>query len=343
MKNNFGLPIVNAQSPHEMDFVYIGEMTGQPDLAKFATAAGMAIQEDLTNLARVYKPELFTYIADEIAPRVPVMTEAGRYTALGQEGFDIDVSDALADDASAGTLVWAAEKVSFQIDPRGLQTFVSDRIANSRGPVQAGAIATKLLMQGLMLRQEIRVRNLADATNNAISNGTDWDTSTAVHTDVAAAQAAMQAALGLRGTHIALGDHIADEMVGNPNIQSSIATAAAVADGRKYLGMVTSDGLATVTNPWGLRVVLPNAMYTTTAPGLGRTKARVWGDDGFLVHVDRDTETSGWAVQLEYLAPVIVRWRDETRGVGGYWYKAYYQRKAYQLTPEAIVKLPDLT
>jgi len=340
--NAHALPIVDALSSHEMDFNYLSEVTGQPDLASFAHAAGMVIQEDLTNMARTYKPENFTFAADAMAPVVKVQTESGRYSALGQEGFDVDVSDNLADDGQAGTLVWAAEKVSFQIDPRGLQTFVSDRIGRTRGEVNAANIATKLLKQALMLRQEIRVRNLADATSNTIANGTDWDTSAAVHTDVAAAQAVMQAALGIRGNLINLGDHVADEMLGNANLVSNIAAASAVSDGRDWLGMITSKGLEN-KNPWGLSVILPNAFYTSSNPGLARVKARVWGDDGYLVYTDRDTETSAWAVQFSYLEPLVVRWRDETRGVGGWWYKMFFQRLVKEITPEAIVKLPDLT
>lgn len=337
------LPIVDARSPHELDFLYLSEVTGQPELASFATAAGMVIQQDLTNLARTYKPDNFTFINEAVAPIVRVQTESGRYSALGQEGFDVDVSDHLADDGQAGTLVWAAEKVSFQIDPRGLQTFVSDRVMIQQGAVNAATTATKLLKQALMLRQEIRVRNLADATSITSTPATDWDTSATVHTDVAAVQSLMQGALGLRANMIALGDHIADELLGNANLVGNIAAASAVQDGRKWLGMVTSAGLAAATNPWGMTVVLPNSFYTSSAPGLARTKARVWGDDGFIFYIDRDTETSAWAVQFSYLEPMVVRWRDESRGVGGWWYKMIYQRLVKELTPEAIVKLIDLT
>lgn len=343
MKQNFGLPILGAQSPHEMDFAYIGEVTGHPELQSFATAAGMVIQEDLTNLARSYKPWQQTMIADEVAPRVSVMTETGRYTTWGQEGFDIAVSDQLADDANAGELVFSAAKVSFQIDPRGLQTFVSDRVAKVRGAASAAAHATTLLSHALALRQEIRVRNLADATSNTSTPGTDWDTSTAINTDVAAAQAAMETLLGLRGTHIAFRNQIADEIIGNPNTAANIAAAATVTDGRKYLGMMEGQSLAQVTNPWGLRVLIPSCSYNSANPGLARVKAQVWGDDGFLFHIDRESETSTWAVQLEYLAPVVVSWRVMERGIGGTMYKMFYQRLAKEITPEAVHKLIDLT
>jgi hypothetical protein len=272
-----------------------------------------------------------------------VGSKSGRYKTLGQEGWDIDLSDYLSDEGEATTLTYAAGNVAYYIDPHGMKSFVSDEAMEENIPINAAAIAVMRLKQACMLRQEIRIRNLADATSNTSTPGTDWDTSTAIHTDVAAGQAIMQPALGQRANVIALGDHIMDEVVGNANMISSIAAAMAATDGRKLLGVATGAGIAEVTNPWGMRVILPNAFYNSAEPGVARTKVRVWGDDGFMFYTDGETFTSTWAVQFELLKETIVRWRDEMRGTGGWWYKLIYKRVAKEITPEAVLKLIDLT
>jgi hypothetical protein len=332
--------LIDSRSKHETDVVYLSEVLEKqdPNFLEFATAAGIVVKEDLTNVARMYKPEQAVFIADAIAPVVAVSTEAGRYTAFGQEGFDIDTSDALADDGEAGTIDLAAEKVDFAIDPRGLQAFVSDRLTRVRPTLVATTVKRLKLL--LTLRQEIRVRNLADAATGAMisANLTNFDSSATVNADIMAAVAAFEANLGISPNRIVLPKNAADAMVGNSNIANQVAASMAVNDGRKWLGVITSKGLE-ASNPWGLQPLFPSSFYTTTAPGLARTKARVWANDGFLVYTDSETETSSWAVQFSYLEPTVVSWRDESRGTGGAWYKVYYQRKEVQLTPEAIYKL----
>ena len=331
-----------AMSPHEDDLIYLSDITGDKDL-QFARSKDLAIQTDLTNMVRAYKPENWTYIGDVVAPRKPVGSKSGRYKTLGQEGWDIDLSDYLSDEGEATTLNFAVGNVAYYIDPHGMKTFISDESMEENIPINAATIGVMRLKQATMLRQEIRIRNLADATSNTSTPGTDWDTSSVIHNDVAAGQEIMQPALGQRANIIALGDHIMDQVVGNANMISSIAAAMAATDGRKLLGAATSTGIAEVTNPWGMRVLLPNSFYNTAAPGLARTKARVWGDDGFMFYVDNETFTSTWAVQFELLKETIVRWRDEMRGTGGWWYKLIYKRVAKEITPEAVVKLIDLT
>jgi len=340
-RNALGI-LEGAQSPHETDLLYLSEQTGDPDL-QFARSKDLALQVDLTNMIRAYKPENWTYIGDTVAPRTPVTSKSGRYKTLGQEGWDIDLSDFLSDEGEPTSLAFAVGNVAYYIDPHGMKTFVSDEAMDENIPINAATIAVKRLQQACLLRQEIRIRNLADATTNTITPGTDWDTSATIHTDVAAAQEIIQPALGQRANIIALGDHVMDQVVGNANMISSIAAAMAATDGRKLPGVATGSGVAEVTKRWGMRVILPNAFYNTAAPGLARVKARVWGDDGFMFYVDNETFTSTWAVQFELLKETIVRWRDEMRGTGGWWYKIIYKRVAKEITPEAIVKLIDLT
>lgn len=341
------LPVVKAPTSRELDFGYIGEVTGAnydgQSLVQFATAAGVTARADLSQIARVYRPQDQVLIADIVAPVTPVDVESGRYSAFGKEGFDIHVSDNLADDANVGSIDFAAEKVSFAIDPRGLKIFVSDRVAKQRGGERIMRMAAMLLKQALMRRQEVRVRNLADATSNTSTPGTDWDTSSVIHNDVEAAQQVMEAALGLRGTHIALGNHIWGEFFGNANYKGDWAAAAALSgDPRALVNFQSPNGLSGL-RPWGMIPVAPNGFYTSTAPGLARTLTRIWGDDGFIFHIDSETETSTWGAQLSYLEPVIVSWRDEQRGMGGTWLKMFVQRKEVELTSEAVLKLVDLT
>lgn len=341
MKTLFVPEMMDKNSP-ENSMQYLSEVTKNPQIVEFATAAQMNVQMDLTNFARVYKPELFNYIQDTVAPRVKVQTESGRYTAFGQEGYDIDTSDYLADDASPNTILWAAEKVSFQIDPRGLQTFVSDRVMDQRGPGNAATIATKLLKQQLTLRQEVRVRNLAEATSQSVTPGTNWDTSSAIWTDISGAQAVMQGALGVRANVIAIGDHILDSMLANTNMKGDIAAAAAMLDGRKFLGLMSGPDLPGVTTMAGMTIVSPNSFYRSSNPGLARVNTRVWGNSVYLFHIDGGSETLTWAIQFEYLPETVVRWRDESRGIGGWWYKMFYQRVVKEITPEAVYKLIDV-
>lgn len=338
-------PRVRGQlSPHEMDLMYLSdtaESAGQEAIS-FATGRQLAIDTTMTNLVRAYRFEEQTFIADIVAPRRAVRSRIGRYKNRGKEALNIDVSDKLSDRGMANEIGFAATESTYLIDPHGLKGFCSDDEIDESGAIQCATELSILLKAATMLRQEIRVRNLADATSFTTNPANDWDTSAAVHMDVKDAVQSMKGRLGFRPNVIVLGDHICDEIVANANIKADIVASTSVADGRDYMRSMTGADLPRF-RPWGMEMLQPDAQFNSASPGLAIANPldRVWGDDGYLFRSDNETRTMTWALQLELLRETIVRWRTEDPA--GWWYKIVYKRVVKEITPEAVHKLIDLT
>ena len=339
LKVQGGNGLQESYSPHELDTMYLSEVSGEPQVHQFARSRDLAIDITMTNFVRAYKFETLTFIGDTVAPRRAVKSKSGRYKTRGKEALDIHVSDQLSDRGMANEIVWAAGETPYFIDPHGLVGFCSDEEIEENGALQCATEVSILLKAAVALRQEIRVRNAADATSNTSTPATNWDTSATIHSDVKDAKQAMKSLSGFLPNVFAIGDHIADAVVANTNIKSDIVSAMSVADGREVLSAMSGQDLARF-RPWGMQVVMPDCMYNSANAGLARVLARVWGDDGYMFRIDNEMRSMTWALQFEMLKEMIVRWRSENPG--GWYYTIIYKRVVKEVTPESIHKLIDL-
>ncbi len=323
---------------------YLYNWTGDEDLSPdhYARAKDMTLDIVMTNLVRAMRWEDTTFIADEIAPVVPVRSRTGSFKTRGNEALNIFVDDSAADKSGGNEVYYSVSATTYSIEKRKLQGLVSDDEMDERGvldPVQEMVI---ILKHGIDLRQEIRIRNLADACANTAAIATDWDTSTQISLDVSVMKNSLRALNGRGGNTLVIPYHIATEVVGNTAIKGDIFAALSLSNGPfKGYGELNPAALQQ-WNPWGLRILIPDAMYNS-ATDIADTDAltNVWGDDVFLIRVDKATRMMGWAIQPEMLKPTVIRWRDEYRD--GWMYKVVTKRDEVEATSASCWKGTDAT
>jgi hypothetical protein len=309
------------------------------DTKSFARSKDLAIDITLTNMVRAYKFEEQKFGGDIIAPPRTVRSKSGKWKTRGKEALNIYVSDIAGDKSQTNEIGWTVGETTYYIDTRRLRILVTDDEIAERGPVIPATEATILLLHAIKLRQEIRIRNLAEATTNSAAAGAVWPTGATVHTDVTAAKIAFRNACGLPATHVVLREDVADEMVTNSNAAVARGWAPAMlrdvfetsSNGQRILGQ----------KPWGLKPVLVNTMYNNAAPEAAATPTDVWINSTFLVRIDPSNRTSTWAVQPQLLAPTIVRWRNDDPG--GWYYKCLMKRDEVEVTSEAIYEITGVT
>jgi len=278
-------------------------------------------------------------IADTIAPVKKVRSRKGSWKRRGQEALDIIVSDHGSDKGETHEISRAVGETDYATTIRKLKTFVSDEEIEERGafdPVQEGVLDLK---HAIDLRQEVRCRNLAEATSNSAAAGAVWDTGTTVSADVASAKNAFALNLGLPATHIVIGEDVVNEMLANASLEMGVFTSTSLPKGADAVNAM--DPSQFPNKPWGLIPLIPNSMYNSSVDPQVTTVARVWPNSVFLIHIDPGTRSSTWAVQQELLAPTIVRWRDDDRG--GWFYKIIAKRDENEIMSDAIYEITTVT
>jgi len=341
--------LINQQSPHETDLRYVLDIVGpdNPELVEFASSKQMALDLTMTNFARSYNFKKQRFIQDEIAPTKGVASKLGQFKGTGKEELDVHGSDIISDTGKTNEASFEVTETPYFVESRGRSAFISDDVIQERGAIDPMRRATIFLLGQVKRRQEIRIRNLADATVNTITPVTDWDTTATLFSDIAQGKILFENTLGLPATDLVLPSNVAEEILANStagtNMTGAIATAMAIADGRKLLEVLTIEGFP--MNAWGFRRVhLPNAQYNSSLPGLPVVPTRIWNEDAFLFHIDNETESSTWAMQPMMLDFTVITYRDESRGTtGGVVVKVVTKRDEIEVTPEAILKFVDVT
>lgn len=305
-----------------------------------AHSKDVAVDTTMTNLVRAYRYEDQTFIADMVAPVKPVRSKAGRYKTRGKEALEIDVSDEGDDRSRTNELGFDVGEVTYYANTKRLKGLVTDEEIQDFGLIDSRQEMTILLMHGIKLRQEIRIRNQFDgggSGTNTVTIGTDWDTSTTVPADIATNKGTFMLQGGMPATHIVLPEHVANEVTANANLRGMLQDT----DWNNLFGFL-SDGRALEGRKFmGLTPVIPNVMYNSADRGQTRSVSYVWGDNAYLCRVDNQTRSGSFMVQIEALAPTVVRWRDNDPG--GFYYKIMMKRAEKELTAESVLELADVT
>jgi hypothetical protein len=337
-------PYSNPQSTLTREEVaYLYNLTGDEDLSPqaYASSKDMAIDAHMTGFVRRYQFEDCVMANRIIAPIKQVRSRVGTYKTRDKSALDVDVSDEGAQDGSTNEIHFRVGEGTYTCENRKLKIYVDDDEIMERGaldPMQEGTI---LLKHGIELRQEIRIRNLAEATTNAATIGTDWDTSDAIHTDITTNQIAFEAACGMPATHAVINSDVAGEILANQTGETrplfgAIPMLKGVSETLGSLGWMNFPKYA-----WGMRIIVTNCRYNSAIPLATRVAAYIWPDAMFMFRVDNATRATTWAIQPTVLKDTIVRWRDEDRG--GWYIKIVRKQDEVEVTSDAVRELADVT
>lgn len=327
------------------EVAYLYNLTGDEDFSDdhFARAKDMSVDALMTNFVQVYKYEDQVMAHNIVAPPKSVRSRTGPYKKRGREILDISVSDTGSDKGETNEILMKVGEGTYTIEIRKLKIFVSDDEIKEVGPLNAIQEAVVLLKHGIDLRQEIRIRNLAEATTNTAAAAAVWDTGATVNTDIVAAKNAFALANGQEATHVQFNKDVANEMLANTAQGAGVfGTIPSPLSARAVVGELDAMKFFQGNKPWGLVPVVTNVMYSTAVgPEDAQVAAYVWPDNAYLFRVDNATRSTTWGMQPELMPVTIVRWRDEDRG--GWLIKIVRKRDEIEATSTAIREITTVT
>jgi hypothetical protein len=140
------------------------------------TVGSVHVSAALSNLAIKYKNPNF--VADKVAPVIPVKKESDRYYIFSREELR-DMDSLRAPGAEANEVSWDVTNATYTAEEHALKHLIPDRIAaNADAPIKPRATTTEKLTKWIGLGYEKRVQAIAQSTTTVTNNATPstkWD------------------------------------------------------------------------------------------------------------------------------------------------------------------------
>lgn len=290
------------------------------------TVGNVHVSAPLTQMSIGYHPA--GMIAEQVFPVVKVKHESDLYYVWDKpQAVRAERSDGYGslrgDKSQARELNFGATLASYQAYEFAYRTSISDRERQNQDEVLNLELAKIRRLQDLvLLDQEIRVANLLTTTGNyaatnfvTLAGVNQWNnasfvsqsgaTQSQIKANVDAGKEAIrQQTLGLEANAIIIPPAVARVMMRDVGIVEQV----------KYTNPALLVGGYLPETLWGMKVLMPNALNTTTIEGEVPTFNDVWGKNVVLLYVNPnpgiDQVTSG--VVFRQRDWQVKTWRDES-------------------------------
>lgn len=277
------------------------------------------VDQVLTQIARQYRPHGFVY--DQLAPRIQVEAESGRFPTYTLESFfgdDSDTTEAttkVSDRAVTPEISFEWSTDTYYCEDYRLKFSITDK---ERRQAHAALKLEQSKLSGLLdrmaLRREVRLANLLKTTGSggAITGGTsapsvNWDQDTAtIEADIKTGALAVRGKIGL----------MTNTLVIDLEVAYAVALQADIREIIKY----TVPGDRILLEGGGIlpgqlhrhKLVIPEVMRNTAKKGGSTSLSKIWGDDARLLYV---APNAGWGIpsvsySFSVFPEVVDRWRD---------------------------------
>lgn len=306
------------------------------------TVGNVHVNVPLSNLSRLYRPLDDGFIAEEVAPRLPVMHETDSYWVWNQgDFFGTEVSDLTADRTEPREIDFLATTETYAAKRRELAWTISDRERkNADNQLRLESVKQNGVLGRLQLLREMRIAALLRATDisttvagETIAGQLDatmdanaaakWDNASTTYqsvlTDVILGVTAMRQKIGQRPNVIIIPAAVA-EGVHKSLFFSNTTGPQAIYTGEpsaapQYTQYPLLPGVL-----WGMRVLVPGAIKNTAKENQTASYSDIWGETVTLAYV-----TPGPAMETPSVAYTFTaeprqtrQWRDEIRRVDGF-------------------------
>ncbi len=281
---------VASQTGGDPVSVALAGMGGGIALGNYNYVGAVHQNVPLTNLIVGYDVTQ-NFIADTVFPALPVVNESDDYYSFDKSPWFRREETRTPDRQSAREVQFQFTKGSYTADRFALATSISDRERrNADDQLRLEESSLQLIKQLVMMDIEIRVATLLSKANTSgvtISGTSQWDnasynpptTGLTIEQSVDTGKEAIrQATGGLDPTHIII-----------PSATAKVVKRdAKVRDLIKY---THADLLVDGDLPpklWGMNVLVPRTIYTTTPEGTAEasvTYTDIWGKDVRLLYV----------------------------------------------------------
>lgn len=267
----------------------------------------------LTNVARQYRPSGF--IADQVAPVIPVTQDAGQYPVF-TGFFDDNVNSLVADRAVTPEIDFEFSTDSYLCDDYRLKISVSPKEQrNANAAVKLEQSLLNRLLDSMAVRREVRVANILKKTSNGGGLNLGANTSNKWNTDAATIELDIKTAQ----------EAVYDKTGQAPNtivIPWKVAYAIAVQQDMRELLKYTVNGLDMVRlgaailpdTIHGLNVVIPKGSLRNSAnEGATESLSEIWGDSVRVLYV---ADNAGWGIpsaayQFQSKPQMVDRWDEK--------------------------------
>ena len=273
----------------------------------------------LTNVARQYRPDGF--IAREVAPRLPVETDSGKYPVYSKESFFGDDSDSgnvtkVSDRATTPEISFDWSTDSYYCEDFRLKYSITRkerRQANAALKLEQSKLSG--LLDRMAIRREVRtaamLRQTGDGgqlTGGSATPSNNWNVDAAtIETDVATGALAVRGLIGRMSNTMVLDLAVAVAISSQQDIREIVKYTV---PGERILA---AGGTATLPPLlFGHRPVIAEAMRNTAKKGATVSLSTVWSDEVRLLYVPPNP---GWGVpgvaySFECMGEEVDRWQE---------------------------------
>jgi hypothetical protein len=296
------------------------------------TASEVHIDAALTNLSVGYRNPAF--IADELAPIVPVRKQSDKYFVhdAAREAFR-QTDDRRAPGTEASEVNFSLSTDNYYCEDHALVSVIPDEERENADPaIQPSIDRTEFLRAKIDLNKEIELAgSLTDAAviaqSETLAGDDQWsDVDSDPIAAVEARKATIMAAVQVLPNTLVLPYEVYAGVRLHPKVIERIAYGS--------VGAVNDQILAQIFDVE--RVLVPRAFKNTAAPGQAAAMAYVWGKDALLCHVPRRPALKQVALAYSFAwtgAPGslgghrVEMWREERRKADVIRVQRYYDQK----------------
>ncbi len=289
------------------------------------------IDAALTNLSVAYRNNEF--VADLIAPPVPVRKQSDRYYIYDSDRDAMRVTEDLrAPGSLAHEVDFTLSTDSYYCDDHALAGAVPDEERENADPViQPDIDRTEYLTERILLNQEVAVetalRTAAGMGETVVDSGATWESgSSDPVADIQAARLAVFAESQRR----------ANVMIAPYAIYETLRNHPSIVDRVKYSGggIITAEILAQLFDVD--RLVVPKCFINSSVKGQAAAVQSLWGTNVYLLHVAERPGLKQVTVASTFVwngmpgsvnGTVVERWRDHGRKADMIRVQKYYDVK----------------
>lgn len=283
------------------------------------------INRPLSNFSIGYHPT--GMVAEEIFNVIPVAHESDDYVVWDKgQAFRVERADGqgtlTADGTPSLTEDFGASLQSYRAEAYKRKTRITDRQrANQDDVFQLEVSKVRRVQDKILLDQELRVASILLATGNypagsttTLSGTAQWNNASfASQTNGTFSVIEQNFDAGREAIRLATGGKEANVCIIPSAVARVMKRDVGVRDSIKYThGDILTNGTLPDTL-WGLKIISPSAVYTTSVEGEVPTMTDVWGKNVIIAYVDPNAGLDSLTLGKIFRArPFQVRqWRDE--------------------------------
>lgn len=268
--------------------------------------ANVRVDKVLTNIAVGYAPQNF--IAEKIAPAVPVVELGGIYFEFGRESFKVrDTRRAIGGESNE--IEWDVAQKPYAVRNYGLKSLLPDIVRdNADKPIDMQASTVLVVTEAMKLGYEKRIQAIAQDLATIANDGAGiaWDAANCdPEKNVRVAKELVRARIGKYPNRIMMNSTNRNNLVAFLKAKSQIS----------YGESATVTDLPPIL--WGMVPVIPESVENTANLGQPAVISDVWGDDVLLYYVDPNptvmTVSFMYTLRKTDKNFTVRRWRVEPR------------------------------